>query len=204
MSQLFKDETCRGRRAINQQGPSTPPSKSRPELGDRSSSFSYSLDAEDLFSSPSSTFSDATTSASSIYSSNELKGPCDNNHSTDIVQTYSTEPKYYDSTLISSITPASCLQCSLLGMPCDARQPTCSRCAHRHEQSYYGWHGMIEHFAPCLAQRKRTIEEMRLGVYAGEVDILFRLEEDGEGTWERKLELANEVSDTSATVLDLC
>lgn len=46
---------------------------------------------------------------------------------------------------------------------------------------------------PCLAQRKQRPDETIHAPSSGLVDVLFRLEEDGEGDWERKLELANDL-----------
>lgn len=110
----------------------------------------------------------------------------------------------------ATVTAASCLQCSLLNLPCSQTHPTCSRCTRRHGEPLGGFYGLLAASEPCLARRKRTIEELEIldgmqDVSCGNSkhrqknglsdreDVLFRLESDGDGDWERKLELADEL-----------
>lgn len=110
-----------------------------------------------------------------------------------VPNTPNTSPLTSPTTHESPFIPTTCLQCSLLALPCSTTHPTCSRCARRHLQPYNGWYGLLEDIEPCLAQRKRTVEEFNTGRFAGAVELLCRLEDDGDGTWERKLELASEL-----------
>ena len=99
-----------------------------------------------------------------------------------------------DSDTIETIIPGPCLQCSLLNLPCSATHPTCTRCARNHERDFGGWYGIRDIIEPCLAQRRRTMQEILEGKEMGQMEILCRLEDDGDGTWEQKLEMAAEVS----------
>jgi len=98
------------------------------------------------------------------------------------------------------ITPSSCIQCSLLQLLCSQTHPTCTRCTRRHKEPLGGFYGLLRVAEPCLARREQTVDEIKVlqqGLNSSRTkettSVLCRLESDGDGDWERKLELANEL-----------
>jgi len=98
------------------------------------------------------------------------------------------------------IKPSSCMQCDALQLPCSQTHPTCTRCTRRHEEPLGGFYGLLRVAEPCLARREQTVDEIEMlpqglkGTKTKEtIIVLFRLESNGDGDWERKLELADEL-----------
>lgn len=85
----------------------------------------------------------------------------------------------------------SCLQCTLVGLRCSRTVPACSRCVRNGVEC-------------CLVQRRQKPHELNdKSLDSHNTPVLVRLKDEDDRVWRKKEQLAQEVSTTSMTSLDL-
>lgn len=77
---------------------------------------------------------------------------------------------------------AKCLQCELKQLPCDMRQPCCTRCERMNDQ-------------PCLVQRQTALSDILQSDEPPRLGVLLALQDEDGKLLETKKEKQKQVSD---------